>query len=148
MKLLGLDDRLSKFLKHEMESVNLHLPKSRITLQKAKEGHSHYINREEVELYINQKEIQLLLDLCPKEKYKDVYLPILIIRRRDLGSGVYVISGDLIEQFLVCKAVDKYQNSWENFKSEDHSPSLTYLYKPDLVKLRKVLPTSTVIGFT
>lgn len=131
-----------------MESVNLHLPKSRITLQKAKEGHYHYISREDVELYINKKEIQTLLDLCPEEKYKDVYLPILIIRRRDLGRGIYVISGGLIDQFLVCKAINKYEKSWENFKNEDHSPSLTYLYKPDLVGLRKTLPTSTVIGFS
>jgi uncharacterized protein (UPF0216 family) len=114
----------------------------------AEQGKLHYINREDALLYINKKEIQLLLELCPKEKYKDVSLPILIIRRRDLGSGTYVITGDLIEQYLVCKAINKYKDSWENFKNEEHSPSLTYLYKPDLIELRKVLPTSTVIGFT
>jgi uncharacterized protein (UPF0216 family) len=148
VEFLGFDDKLSKFLKHEIDSVNLHLPKSRITLQMAEQGNLHYTNREDAQLYINKKEIQMLLNLCPKEKYKDVYLPILIIRRRDLGSGTYVITGELISQFLVCRAVNKYTESWEKFKNEEHSPSLTYLYKPDLIELRKVLPTCTVIGFT
>ncbi len=148
MELLGFDDKLSKFLKYEIDSVNNHLPKNRVTLQMAEQGHLNYFNRVDDQLYINKEEVQTLLELCPKEKYKDVYLPILIIRRRDLGRGTFVISGELIEQFLVCKAINKYKESWENFKSEDHSPSLTYLYKPDLIELRKVLPTSTVIGFT
>ncbi len=148
MKFLGFDDKLSKFLKYEIDSVNNHLPKNRVTLQMAEQGHLNYVNRLEDQLYIDKREVQILLELCPKEKYKDVYLPILIIRRRDLGSGTYVITGDLIDQFLVCKAINKYKESWENFKNEDHSPSLTYLYKPNLIELRKVLPTSTVIGFT
>ncbi|NPD87551.1 MAG: DUF61 family protein [Asgard group archaeon] len=144
---MSFDDKLSKYLKYEIDSVNNHLPKKRITLLMAEQGNLYYVNREDAQLYINKKEIQILLELCPKEKHKDVYLPILIIRRRDLGRGTYIISGELIEQFLVSKAINKYKESWENFNNEDHSPSLVYLYKPDLIELRKVLPTSTVIGF-
>lgn len=148
MKLLSFDDKLSKFLKHEIESVNNHLPKNRVSLKKAGEGNTIYENREGAQLYINKKEIEILLEICPKDKYKDVYLPILIIRRRDLGRGTYVITGELIDQFLVLKAIKKYEGSWDDFKKENHTPSGMYLYKPNLIDLRKILPTSTIIGFS
>ncbi len=148
MKYVSLDDKLSKFLKREMESVNLHLPKTRVSLEDAIQGKNHYMSREEVELYINAKEIDILSNICPEKKHKDVFLPILVIRRRDLGEGVYVISGDLIEQFLVLKALKKYDKEWDDFRKNPIPTNALFLYKPDLIEIRKILPTGIVIGFT
>jgi len=145
---VSLDDKLSKFLKREIESVNLHLPKTRVSLEEALQGKNFYMSREDVELYINEKEIEILSKFCPEIKYKDVFLPILVIRRRDLGKGVYVISGDLIEQFLVVKALKKYDKTWDDFRKNPLPTNALFLYKPDLIEIRKTLPTAIVIGFT
>jgi uncharacterized protein (UPF0216 family) len=145
---VNFNDRLSKFLKHEIESVNIHLPKKRVSLAHAAQGYNFYVNREEQQLYIDKKEIKFLHKICPENKHKDVFLPILIIRRRDLGRGTYIISGELIDQFLVLSAMKKFEGTWEDFKKDQLPLSKTYLYKPDLVELRKVLPTSTIIGFS
>ena len=145
---MDFNDRLGNFLKHEIDSINQHLPKKRIPLKLASQGYNYYINRENNQLYIDKKEIELLQSLCPKGREKDVYLPIIIIRRRDLGVGTYVISGELIEEFLVLKALNKYEQNWEEFLKNPPEKIKKFLYKPDLIKLRKVLATSTVIGFS
>ncbi|MFW9852090.1 MAG: DUF61 family protein [Candidatus Thorarchaeota archaeon] len=145
---MSLDDKLSKFLKHEIESVNLHLPKKRVSLEDAIQGKTYYMSREDVELYINKKEVDVLSKICPVRKHKDVFLPILIIRRRDLGKGVYVISGELIEQYLVLKALNKYDKEWDDFRKNPLPTNALFLYKPDLIEIRKILPTGIVIGFT
>lgn len=149
VKLVGFEDsKLTKFLKHEIDSINMHLPKKRVNLEIALKGYNIYISKENNQIYIDKNEIKLLEKLCPKEKLKSVYIPILIIRRRDLGAGTYVISGELIEQFLVLRAINKIDTDWVQFTEEKHSPTSHFLYKPDLIELRKTLPTSTVIGFS
>ncbi len=148
MNFVGYDDKLSKFIKHEIDSINVHLPKKRVSLIDAKQGDNFYITRDDSQLYIDKKEVDLLLSICPEEKAKDVLLPILIIRRRDLGRGTYIISGELIEQFLVLKAIKKFDGGWREFRKNSNLSALTFLYKPDLIELRKVLPTSTIIGFS
>ena len=148
MEYLGYDDKLSSFLKHEIGSINSHLPKKRVPLSVAKKGPHVYVSKDNSKLYIDKKEIDLLLSICPTAKENEVLLPLLIIRRRDLGLGTYVISGELIDQFLILKALDKFEGSWTEFNKNPLPKHLTFLYKPDLIALRKKLSTSTVIGFT
>lgn len=147
MNGLGFDDKLGKFLQHEIDSINFHLPKKRVPLHIAKNGYNTYISKDNNQIYIDMKEITSLLEICPQERIKDVLLPILIIRRRDLGSGTYVISGELLEQFLVLKSLDSFKGTWKDFADNPPPNHVTFLYKPDLIQLRKKLPTSTVIGF-
>jgi len=145
---VGFDDKLSKLLKHEIDSINLHLPKKKVSLTNASQGYNFYVNREDSQLLIDKKEVDLIIDICPKEKIKDVFLPILIIRRRDLGGGTFVIAGELIEQYLVLKALKKIEENWDQFRKDSDLSNRTFLYKPDLIELRKILPTSTIIGFS
>ncbi len=148
VNFLGFDDKLSNFLKHEIDSINMHLPKKRVTLEQALKGYNYYVSRENIQLYIDKKEIDLLHSLCPQELFTSVQLPILIIRRRDIGQGTYVISGELIEQYLVLKTLEKIEIDWAKFLEEQIASKEIYLYKPDLIQVRKKLPTSTVIGFS
>ena len=145
---MGFDDKLSKYLKHEIDSINLHLPKKKVSLANASQGYNFYINREDSQLLIDKKEIELLVDICPQNIVKNVFLPIIIIRRRDLGKGTFVIAGELIEQYLVLKALKKTEENWDQFRKKPDLASSTFLYKPDLIELRKTLPTSTIIGFS
>ena len=147
MKCLGFDDKLSNFLKHEIDSINLHLPKKRVSLSVASKGYNLYVSKDNSQLYINNEEINLLLSICPNKKENEVFLPFLIIRKRELGLGTYVISGELIDLFMILKVLDKFKGLWNEFIENPPPKHLTFLYKPDLITLRKMLPTSTVIGF-
>jgi uncharacterized protein (UPF0216 family) len=126
----------------------MHLPKKRITLELALKGYNYYVSRENNKLYIDMQEVELIYSLCPAEKVSSIHLPILIIRRRDVGTGTYVISGELIEQYIVLKALEKIDVDWKKWLEEHPSSKDIYLYKPDLISIRKKLPTSTVIGFS
>ncbi len=148
VNFLGFDDKLSNFLKHEIDSINMHLPKKRVTLEQALKGYNYYVSRENNQFYIDKKEIKLLQSLCPQDMISSVHLPILIIRRRDIGQGTYVISGELIEQYLVLKTLEKIEIDWNKFLEKQLASKDIYLYKPDLIQIRKRLPTSTVIGFS
>ena len=139
-------DKFTKILDHEIESVNMHLPRKRISLQEAIiEEKNHYVARDGTKLFIDPKEIELLREFCPKNKMRDLFLPILIIRRRELGSGVYAVAGELIDEYVVARAIGTYDGSWLEYLENRKNP--LYIYKPQLLLLRKKLRTATVIGF-
>jgi len=140
-------DRVERILKFEIENINNHLPKKRLSLVKAIEGQSNYISKDNTPLYIDKEEVKLLASLCPKEKIPSVFLPIIILRRRDLGEGVFVVGGELIDKYLVFKTIDKWQGDWKEFLAK-HTEKEVYLYRPDILSVRKKLPTCTAIGFT
>ncbi|MBY9001422.1 MAG: DUF61 family protein [Candidatus Heimdallarchaeota archaeon] len=144
---MGFDNKLGNFLKHEIDAINLHLPKKRVSLSLANKGYHIYVSKDNSQLHLDEKEIEKLLEICPEEKHNEVFLPFLIIRRRDLGQGTYVISGELIDQFMILKVLEKYDGTWVDFIEKPVPKHSTFLYKPDLINLRKALPTSTVIGF-
>ena len=147
MTFLVFDDKLSNFLKHEIDSINMHLPKKRVSLDLALKGYNIYVCKDNSQLYIDKKEIEKINSICPKNKHKEVFLPFLIVRRRDLGKGTYVISGELIDQYIVLQILEKTDKKWDDFLKNPLPKHLTFLYKPDIINLRKELPTSTVIGF-
>lgn len=141
------DDKLSKILKHEILAINSHLPTKRISLSAAFDGKTEYTTRDNSKVSIDQKEIEILNSLCPPSRRRSVLLPIIVIRRRNLGAGAYVITGELVAQYLVLKALNKIEDDWKGFKDSNEG-KLSILYKPELTELRKKLPTCTVLGFS
>jgi len=140
-------DKIEKFLKYELDNINKHLPRKRILLKKGLEENT-YVSKGNDKISIDPREIQFLQSLCPENKLNSVYLPIIIVRRRDLGEGAYIISGESIEEFLVLKAINKWKGDWEEFLKEKEKRHYFYLYKPDLLEIRKKLSTCTVIAFS
>jgi len=147
VNLVLFDDKLSKILKYEISAINSHLPTKRVSLSAAIDGKREYVRRDNSKVSIDQKEIELLNSLCPPSKRKSVLLPIIIVRRRNLGAGAYVITGELVAQYLVLKALGKIEDDWINFM-DSYKGKLSILYKPELSELRKKLPTCTVLGFS
>lgn len=135
-----------KFIENQIENLNLHLPKKRISLHAAIENEiKKYIAKDGTELVIDPKEIALLKEICPKSKLEAVFLPIIIIRRRDLGQGVFTVAGEIIEEYLIAKVIGLYEKEWDEYLKERKKD--LYLYKPHIIEIRKKLRTATVIGF-
>ncbi len=140
-------DKTSSFLQKELDTLNDHLPKKRILFKDSLKG-QNYISKNGQSLYITKKELVELEIICPKDKIDTLMVPFMILRRRDYGAGAYIISGDMIEQYIILKIIGKYTSSWDEYaKGERETIHPRILYKPDIIEIRKKLPTCVVIGF-
>ncbi|MHA2033403.1 MAG: DUF61 family protein [Candidatus Kariarchaeaceae archaeon] len=140
-----MSDRLSKAIKFEIDSINTHLPVKVVTFRKIvqldkpgvklRDGHFHEFNTDE----INQ-----IKEKIPKQYWGHVQLPILITRRREMGPGIYVVGGSEANLYLVlsvARDIPKF-DTWRLTSEKDFN-----IFTLDLRKIRKLMPTTTVIAF-
>jgi uncharacterized protein (UPF0216 family) len=100
--------------------------------------------RDGTKLLIDREELKRVSDMVPKTLHGRLHLPIVLIRRIDLGQGVFTISGEKIEAFFVAKILETTNESFMNYETasiQDH------LYRPQVQELRRKLRTLSVIGF-
>lgn len=140
-----MSDRLSKAIKFEIDSINSHLPIKVTTLRKVlvldkpgvklRDGHFHEFNSDELDK-IKEK--------IPKQYWGHIQLPILITRRREMGSGVYVVGGSEANLFLVLSTFKEMPSFdvWRISGDKDFN-----IFTIDLRQVRKQMPSTTVIAF-
>lgn len=139
-----MSDRLSKFLQHEIDMINVHLPKKVLSLKviEKMEKPGVYL-RDGTFNEIEQKEIERIKNLVPDQFKGQVLLPIIITRRRDLGLGAYTVGGSDPNLYVILSLFDELPDykRWKTNKREKY-----VLYRYQLRKIRKEYPTSTVIA--
>lgn len=137
----GIDQLLKTLWKKEVERLNDHLPKELKTLEELlKEREPSVKAKDGSELVFDRKELELIAKTLPKDMHRLVKLPIILMRRMDLGAGVFSISGGKAEALLIHKLL--------NEGCEAEPPTPFYVYKPQVALLRRKLRTTTVIGFS
>lgn len=141
-----MSDRLSKAIKFEIDSVNSHLPIKVMTLRKIlemdkpgvklRDGHFHQFDIEE---------LTAIKEKIPKQYWGHVQLPILITRRRELGTGVYVIGGSESNLYLALSVLKDLPNfdTWRIRSDKNYT-----IYTIDLRQIRKVMSTTTTVAFS
>lgn len=139
-----------RMIEREIDIANDHLPKTRPTMREILEtGDSTYETRGGERSLIRNQEIQELLKEIPPEFHNQIQLPIVILRRMDLGSGIYTIAGSRAELFLVHRvisaAVGQVNLAWSELM--DWKP-IEKIVRPEVQIVRKRYPSATVIGFT
>ncbi len=71
-------------------------------------------------------------------------MPIIILRRMDLGKSVFTVSGERIEEFTVKRMLgitnDDYYHTYKDRES-------TFLYRPQVTELLRRFHSLVVIGF-
>jgi len=140
-----LSDRLSKAIKFEIDSINSHLPIKVWTLRKVIELDQPGVKlRDGHFLEFNHTELDLIKEKIPKQYWGHVQLPILITRRREMGSGVYIIGGSEANLYLALSIVRDVPNFdiWRIRGEKNFN-----IYTIDLHKIRKEMPSTTVIAF-
>lgn len=120
-----------------VQSLNKHLPRERKSLCdllseerpsiQSKDGSTHRIRRDELEM---------IAELVPKDRQKKIYLPILIEICPEFGRGAAKIRGSMY-CLLVMELLEK------EWKGEDE----IIIYRPDVSRLRKSLPTASQYAF-
>jgi uncharacterized protein (UPF0216 family) len=78
-----------------------------------------------------------------KKYHGKLQLPIVFIRRIDMGEGVFSIGGGKIEKGIVMKLLGLADDPF----SEDESTLLPYIYRHQVLDVRRKIRSLTTIGF-
>lgn len=124
------DDRSQRLLKKQILILNRHLPRRRKTLQNLiQEDKPHVVGSDGIRHRFNNDEINFLTEIIDYNDQKRIKLP-LYIEINSKTSG-FKISG-IMETKVVCKIL-KIENCVDPL----------FIYRNDLKKLRKILPSTT-----
>jgi hypothetical protein len=130
--------RVSKILSKQLQLLNRHLPRSKRSLAALLEEASPCITlRDGSEHYFKKTELERISRILPREEWSRLALPILI----ELGSSLYGHGTARISGKLECRVVARVLD--RNFEGEE-----LFIYRPELRRLRKELPTTTQYMFT
>jgi uncharacterized protein (UPF0216 family) len=134
-KLSGIET-ISKIIDIEIQKINDHLPTSHKSLEELlKEDIPSVKTRGGDDIIFLKDELITLAKLIPKEKHRDIKLPIVALRRIDLGRGVYTLVGS--EETI--KFIKKILNIDSNSE---------YLYRPQIFELKRKFSSLVIIGFS
>ena len=93
---------LDALLKEETRKLNLHLPRERKTLdQLLAEDAPSVKTADGSEIIMNWNALEKFAQLTPPHLWRKVRLPIVLMRRLDLGKSVFVVLGDDSERSIV-----------------------------------------------
>jgi len=142
-----MSDRLSRFLQTEIDQINTHLPAKPIQLSLIlKMKQPKYKLRDGQFSDFNSDEIESIKEIIPEKYWKQVLLPIIILRRRDLGAGAFTVGGTDPNRYLIEKLFADDLPSFEIWRVE--KKDIKIFYKPQVRIIRKTYPSTTVIGFS
>lgn len=128
--------RLEEYLREELRIVNMHLPYTRKPLSKLlEEDFPHVVLRDGSLHYFKRKELRLLAQILPSNRWNELRLPILIEIAPEYGEGAAVIK-DRVEAEVVAKILG----------IELQVPLV--IYRPQVLLLRRKLPTTTQYVFS
>ncbi len=141
---------IERMIERDIESINDHLPSVRVPLSEfSTSEHGIYETRNGEGSVIRASEIQLIKEHTPPEFHDRIRLPIVLLRRIDLGPGIYTISGTKIESFLLHHLIDDHLG--DHRLDWSMLPTWTLierLARPQVQLIRRILPSATCIGFT
>ena len=136
-----------KILEHEIDTANDHLPSKRIALREIlQSGDLSYPTKGGEMSSFRQEEIQLLAEIIPGHLHGEIRLPLVILRRMDLGTGIFSVTGGKVELYLVFGIIHETDPiDWEEIVF--WTPIERYA-RLQIQRLRRKLPSTTTIGFT
>ena len=138
---------LEKVIQREIDAANYHLPNATIPLSELTASESpRYVTRSGESSAFRKEEIEMLSNEVPAEFQNDLRLPIVILRRLDLGPGIFTVAGGKVELFLVQRLiVGQGDLAWSRIRT---SKPVDTLARPQVQILRRKMPSTTCIGFT
>ena len=132
-------------LTHEIRKLNTHLPKNRRTMRDLMKGTDPTIEAVDGTLILLRTvEIEELSRIVPREYQDRLKLPIVILRRIELGKSTYTVGGETIEEFTVKKILGETDADFHQMYMDRE---LFFLYRPQIVELLRRYHSLFVIGF-
>lgn len=142
----GPNDRLTdSVLRQELRHLNSHLPKERRTLNDLlKEPQPTVTSVSGHSIRMKKEELSEMSHMLPEEISRRVRLPIVLLRRRDLGTGAFTVLGDRYEEYAALLLAGSVKRGFDDFKREASSVTI---YKPQVSELLRKFHSLIVIGF-
>jgi uncharacterized protein len=135
-----------KILQEELRKLNAHLPKARRTLKELlAEDTPSVPTVDGKKMVMKVDELRELAKSLPDQAAERVKLPLVMLRRTELGPGSFVLLGDKMEEFALSRVLETFAGSYEDFKRE--WPTAKVFYKPQLSELLRRFHSLVVIGF-
>lgn len=135
---------IDKMIEHDIDTLNDHLPESRIPLSDLIGMDSPQFRTRVGEVSVFRvEEIEELEQEVPRKFHEEVRLPIVVLRRLDYGSGIYTVAGNKAELFMVHRIIGYVDLGWDDFAQWK---PIEKLARPQVQTLRRRLPSSTTIG--
>jgi uncharacterized protein (UPF0216 family) len=131
-------------IEHDIDTLNDHLPESRVPLSDLIGVESPQFKTRIGEVSVFRvEEIEELSSEVPKKYHSEIRIPIVLLRRLDYGPGIYTIAANKIELFMVQRIIGYVDLEWENFAAWK---PIERLSRPQVQLLRRKLPSTTSIG--
>ena len=133
-------------LRDDMRKLNSNLPKNRRTLKELLSDPAPRVPAASGDLIKMRKhELEELSRSLPTEANARVRLPIVLLRRRDLGAGGFTVMGDRYEEYAMLLLAGAFQGSFEQFR--DQRSEVTVLFKSQISLLMRRFHSLLVLGF-
>jgi hypothetical protein len=140
-----LERTFDALLGRELRKLNTHLPKQRRTLKELLgETDPTLPTVDGSTIVLRKQEIEELARIVPRGYHDSLKLPIIVLRRMELGKSVYTVAGDKVEEFTVKKILGKTAAEY-HMMNLDENP--LFLYRPDVSELLRRFHSLVVIGF-
>ena len=94
---------------------------------------------------MRRSELEELSSALPDTAKTRIRLPIVLLRRKDLGIGAFVILGDAYEEFCVATLAGSFSATFEEFKTQTKGPAT--IYKPQVSLLLRRFHSLFILGF-
>ncbi|MBD3189652.1 MAG: DUF61 family protein [Candidatus Heimdallarchaeota archaeon] len=129
----------------DIERMNDHLPREKKTLVELLSVDQPQIHTKKGGIHrFKKKHLQIVAELIPEKEWKNIKLPIVLLRRTDLEKGLFSISGGKGELYIIYKLLGKTSDSFPLFKMKEHRP---YIWKPEAFTAIRKLGSIFVIGY-
>ncbi len=133
-------------LQEELRRLNAHLPKARRALKELlTENPPSVPTVDGKKIVMKVDELKELAKALPDEALERVKLPLVMLRRTELGPGSFVLLGDKMEEFALSRVLGTFEGSYEDFKRE--WTTVKVFYKPQVSELLRRFHSLVVIGF-
>ena len=140
-----LERTFDALLGRELRKLNTHLPKQRRPLKELlAEAEPTLPTVDGSTIVLRKEEMEELAKIVPREYHDVLKLPIIVLRRMELGKSVYTVSGGKVEEFTVKKMLGKTDAEYHTMYLCDEP---LFLYRPDVSELLRRFHSLVVIGF-
>ncbi|HXZ97999.1 MAG TPA: DUF61 family protein [Candidatus Acidoferrum sp.] len=140
-----LDRVLDAILGREIRKLNAHLPRKRRTLiELLASGDPSVETVDGTSIVLRKGELEELAKLIPQRYHDRLKLPIILLRRMDLGKSIYTVGGEPVEELAVRKILGETETDYPPMKKDDR-PFL--IYRPQVSELLRKFHSLFVIAF-
>ena len=94
---------------------------------------------------MKKSELEEFSSSVPEDGKDRIKLPLVLLRRRELGPGAFAVLGDPYEEYAIMLLLGSFKGTFEEFKRGNQKPVV--FYRPEISELIRKYHSLVVLGF-